>query len=347
MTYLAIITDRHISEGDISPIKHIYDELISFPENMDKHEGVLSIRLEGKSFPDAIDALVKPEFRAWFKNVDEECPGLPYFLEGNNSQTSLFIFFAALIPFKKENGKLIFDSAAQHILEEKYRSVRRLCLKSNIGPQRTLNRMHTVLFGAPPIVNDIEKSSDKIAAKKRPLSAWLDEYGSVAYIAKDRIKIAVIMDSHREPETIGSVVWYDTTDHSVIRISFTGTQQPAYADAIVLQNDAFEQALNNGYPIDLIGVISAEMKYHRIFTQPWTTIEHKKEPLPRNDQPDDTGAERSDTSADDDLNLCRKENEQLKEKIRSLEALVAEQEETINAPKKKGFFSSLFRKFFP
>ena len=116
-----ILKEENILNKDISPIKTLYDKLISFSDQLQKHENSVTFRFENNmGMLDFIDYLSRPHYKEWFNKVNAECPNLPYFLSGDSFKSSLSIYFLGCLPFEKQAGKLVFDDVKlRSFLEQK------------------------------------------------------------------------------------------------------------------------------------------------------------------------------------------------------------------------------------
>ncbi|MCK5807485.1 hypothetical protein KAH37_00720 [bacterium] len=356
MTNLYIIlNEKNILENDISPIKTVYDKLMSFSDQLQKHENSIEFRFEQNSgILDFIDHLSERRYKDWFRKVDMECPNLPYFLSGNSLTSSLSIYFLGCLPFEKQDGKLLFDAPRSRIfLEKKQHNIKNLCLGINIDPKQTISRMHAVLFGKPT-VDETLPADDKREGKKRSLKTLLKEHGSVIYVSEDGMRGALLLETVYKHFTITHAHLFTGGETPLLRIYHTINDQKTYTDATILKLPDILKIRKKNPILSLWVVTPVATGYQRLFEHKIPSFDVTDELPPEEKKRDENKKEKITEESDlpqkeaekpvVPLTECEKEVKTLKKEIKSLNATIGAMEEEMNAP--RSGFSGFFRKLF-
>jgi hypothetical protein len=203
MTLNIKIFEEHILQGDTSHIRKEMDTLLQSSIMIKKHEDDISLNFQGLTPYDIVKKLKNEKYRTWFRKIDAEIPGLPYFL--NESSNSLLFFLMGNISFEEKNSSVLFDKIeASRFFKEKMIQMRNLCVPHNINPQTGITKLSKVLSGeaknsgSDPVVGttseNIGKSTEN-EKKKGAIKDFLDRYGSIAFLNSDRtVKLTIVIN---------------------------------------------------------------------------------------------------------------------------------------------------------
>lgn len=346
-----ILTEKEIHNRDISSIKNLYEKLISFPDQLQKHENSIEFRFEKNiGMLDFIDHLSDNRYKEWFKKVDVECPTLPYFLSGNSFKSSLSIYFMGCVPFKKQDGKLIFDEEqSRHFLERKQHHIKNLCLGSNIIPLQTITRMNSILFGKPA-EDETGDTDKKTPDKKHSLKTLIEEYGSFVYLTKDGVRAALLLDKAYELITINKAHLFTGGEKPVLRIYYSLNNNKIESDATIIDLQRIVKAKEKNETLTLVFITNSNNEFHRFFDEKLPSFDITDETAPplakreENSPPETKEEEKTPPTIEEKLILAQEENKTLRQEIKSLNATIDAMEEDKNAP--RFGIGSLFRKLF-
>jgi hypothetical protein len=203
MTLNIKIFEEHILHGDTSHIRKEMDTLLQSSTMIKKHEDDISLNFQGLTPYDIFKKLKNESYRTWFKKLDSEIPGLPYFL--NESSNSLLFFLMGNISFEEKNSSVLFDRMeASRFFKEKTIQMRNLCVPHNINPQTGILKLSKVLSGETAnhgqdsgsgISNNGNSTSPENEKKKGAIKDFLDRYGSIAFLNSDRtVKLTIVIN---------------------------------------------------------------------------------------------------------------------------------------------------------
>ncbi|HPA57808.1 MAG TPA: hypothetical protein PLX56_01740 [bacterium] len=198
------IFEEQIIQGDTSHIRKEMDALLQSSAMIKKHEDDIFLNFQGLTPYDIFRKLKNEQYRTWFKKLDTEIPGLPFFL--NESSNSLLFFLMGNISFDEKNSSVLFDKMeASRFFKEKIIQMRNLCVPHNINPQTGITKLSKVLSGETknsdsgqnsdrPSENSNGRSTEN-EKKKGAIKDFLDRYGSIAFLNSDRtVKLTIVIN---------------------------------------------------------------------------------------------------------------------------------------------------------
>lgn len=202
------VKESQIIEGYTTEIRKEIENIRQSSSLIKKYEnGVSLIFLENTPF-DMVKKIKQDSFRNWFRKLNTEIPGLPYFL--NTKTNSLLFFIMGNVNYFEEEDEIKFDKIeSSRFLKEKVAQIRNICLAHNINPQPGINRISKIMSGSsnqkenPEQTSNPEKentindnSEDKKPEKKgTSIKNFLDKYNSIAFINNNRVvKLAIVVE---------------------------------------------------------------------------------------------------------------------------------------------------------
>jgi hypothetical protein len=202
------VSEGQILEGNTSEIRKEIENIRQSSSLIKKYEaGVSLIFLENTPF-DMVKKIKQESFHNWFKKLNREIPGLPYFL--NTENNSLLFFIMGNVSYYEDEAEVKFDKMeSSRFLKEKVAQIRNICLAHNINPQPGINRISKIIAGTSghhekqtpePEKNNMEKTADENKAEKSEkkgasIKNFLDKYNSIAFINSNRIvKLAIVVE---------------------------------------------------------------------------------------------------------------------------------------------------------
>lgn len=203
------ISEDQILGQDTSVIRKELDGVVQSSLLIKKHENNISIIFQGLTPFDILNKLKHDEYKMWFKKLDAEIPGLPYFL--NEESNSLLFFLMGNISYEKKEASVQFDKIeASRFFKEKVIQMRNLCLPHNINPQTGMIRISNILSGekekngnkteisgVQTTGSSDQKSGDQVESEKKKgaIKDFLDSYGSIAFLNNDRtVKLTLVLN---------------------------------------------------------------------------------------------------------------------------------------------------------
>jgi len=202
------ISEEQILKGNTSEIRKEIENIRQSSSLIKKYEaGISLIFLENTPF-DMVKKIKQENFHNWFKKLNMEIPGLPYFL--NTKNNSLLFFIMGNVSYYEDEADVKFDKMeSSRFLKEKVAQIRNICLAHNINPQPGINRISKIMSGASrqhqkqtpkPEKTNVEKTTeenkiDKSEKKGASIKNFLDKYNSIAFINSNRIvKLAIVVE---------------------------------------------------------------------------------------------------------------------------------------------------------
>ena len=201
------VTESQILEGNTSEIRKEIENIRQSSNLIKKYEaGVSLIFLENTPF-DMVKKIKQENFRNWFRKLNMEIPGLPYFL--NTQTNSLLFFIMGNVSYFEDEDEIKFDKMeSSRFLKEKVAQIRNICLAHNINPQAGINRISKIMSGSSNQQENVdhkpetdrkdlsEKNETKIPDKKSTsIKNFLDKYNSIAFINSNRVvKLAIVVE---------------------------------------------------------------------------------------------------------------------------------------------------------
>jgi len=202
------ISEGQILEGNTSEIRKEIENIRQSSSLIKKYEaGVSLVFLENTPF-DMVKKIKQESFHTWFKKLNMEIPGLPFFLNTDNN--SLLFFIMGNVSYYEDAAEVKFDKMeSSRFLKEKVAQIRNICLAHNINPQHGINRISKTMSGASghpekqtpePKKNSIDKTvednkTERSEKKGASIKNFLDKYNSIAFINSNRIvKLAIVVE---------------------------------------------------------------------------------------------------------------------------------------------------------
>ena len=201
------IAEKQILEGNTSEIRKEIENIRQSSSLIKKYEaGVSLIFLENTPF-DMVKKIKQESFRNWFRKLNTEIPGLPYFL--NTQTNSLLFFIMGNVSYFEDEDEIKFDKMeSSRFLKEKVAQIRNICLAHNINPQPGINRISKIMSGSSNQQESVdhkpetdrkdpsEKNETKTPDKKgTSIKNFLDKYNSIAFINSNRVvKLAIVVE---------------------------------------------------------------------------------------------------------------------------------------------------------
>ncbi len=168
------VTEKEVLAGDISQLKTIIDKLAHDGKLSAENENNITIKFDNLNSLDLSVKLQKPEYKRWFKKLDNEFHYLPFFL--NKQSKTLMFFIMGNVDFTIEDQAIVFnESSKQHFVTNKKASVKAFCLSHNIDMTETLQRL-TVF----------EPQPQRAGVQKVRVDELLSQRGAVAYMSEQR-----------------------------------------------------------------------------------------------------------------------------------------------------------------
>ena len=380
MTLNIRISEGQILEGNTSEIRKEIENIRQSSSLIKKYEaGVSLIFLENTPF-DMVKKIRQESFHNWFKKLNMEIPGLPYFL--NTENNSLLFFIMGNVSYHEDENKdeVKFDKMeSSRFLKEKVAQIRNICLAHNINPQPGINRISKIMSGAsrkhekqiPEPENNSEKKgvaenkTEKSDKKGASIKNFLDKYNSIAFINSNRIvKLAIVVEEI--PKNISFKKNILVKDPSFPQPFFiteiqtnTGLQEIRSVIIPTLSDIESSISRNNGVYIQVL-IKADDGSYQRLFesdspfaveTVTSFSLNEKKPEEPKNTENTENTVEtpagpveaKKDESPYLEISKLRKEREGLLEQVRKLQNLVDVYEDEINKKRSiKGFFGKFF-----
>ena len=201
------ITEKQILEGNTSEIRKEIENIRQSSGLIKRYEdGVSLIFLENTPF-DMVKKIKTDTYREWFRKLNVEIPGLPYFLSAKTN--SLLFFIMGNVTYFEEEDEIRFDKIeSSRFLKEKVAQIRNICLAHNINPQPGINRISKIMSGgsnqqeSPEVVHNKNEAispeknePEKPEKKGTSIKNFLDKYSSIAFINNNRVvKLALVVE---------------------------------------------------------------------------------------------------------------------------------------------------------
>lgn len=361
------ISEQQILEGSTAEIRKEIENIRQSSSLIKKYEaGVSLVFLENTPF-DMVKKIKQDGFHNWFKKLNREIPGLPFFL--NTENNSLLFFIMGNVSYYEDEDDVKFDKMeSSRFLKEKVAQIRNICLAHNINPQPGINRISKTMSGASerpekqsrePEKNSIEKAAEenkteKSEKKGASIKNFLDKYNSIAFINSNRIvKLAIVVEEI--PKNISFKKNILVKDPSFPQPFFiteiqtnTGLQEIRSVIIPTLSDIESSISRNDGVYIQVL-IKADDGSYQRLFesdtpfaveTVTSFSLKEKKTEEPENTE---NAIAEKDTNPYLEISKLRKEREELLEQVRKLQNLVDVYEDEINKKRSiKGFFGKFF-----
>lgn len=202
------IDERQILEGNTSEIRKEIENIRQSSNLIKKYEnGVSLIFLENTPF-DMVKKIKQDSFRSWFRKLNMEIPGFPYFL--NTKSNSLLFFIMGNVSYFEDEDEIKFDKIeSSRFLKEKVAQIRNICLAHNINPQPGINRISGLMSGSSnqqdrpssepeknsKNITDVKKEPENSDKKGVSIKNFLDKFNSIAFINNNRVvKLAIVVE---------------------------------------------------------------------------------------------------------------------------------------------------------
>jgi len=275
------ITEDQILEGNTSEIRKEIENIRQSSSLIKKYEASVSLIFLKNTPFDMVKKIKQESFSTWFKKLNREVPGLPYFL--NTETNSLLFFIMGNVSYHEEESEIKFDKMeSSRFLKEKVAQIRNICLAHNINPQSGINRVSKIMSGClgqqEESPKDTQENSSAVEQKEpvkndkkgASIKNFLDKYNSIAFINKNRIvKLAIVVE--KIPEKISfkkNLLVKDPTFPQPFFISEiqtdTGLQEIRSVIIPTLSDIESSIAHNNGVFIQVL-IKAEDGSYQRVF----------------------------------------------------------------------------------
>lgn len=361
------VTEQQILQGDTMSVRKELENLIQASTLIKKFENDVSIIFFNTTPLDMIKKLKTEDFRVWFRKLDKEVPGAPYFF--NHQSNTLLYFLMGNIAFEEKDNSIHFNELdAQRFFKEKVAQIKNICLPNNINPQSGIIRLSSLLSGEKENKSSSENAVKAVESEKKGVAIkdYLDKYGSIAFMNKDRaVKLTLVLkeipqrisfsknflvkdSSHPQPFFL-TVMKTDSEINEIRSIIFPSISDVedslkrlggVYIQVVTKAEDLSYQSLFESdtiFPVETVLSIKDEIQEKespQIIEQSEIIEEKQAEAV----------KEKSGTNSDqDELSRLKSENEELRNKLVKLEKLMEIYEDEVH---RKQSVTGFFRKFF-
>ncbi|MGI6395329.1 MAG: hypothetical protein ACOX2F_11490 [bacterium] len=374
------ISENQMLNQDTTHVKKELEKILQSSSTIKKHEDTVSFVFQNLTPYDMMRRLKNEKYREWFKKLDSEIPGLPYFL--NEHSNSLLFFLMGNIEFTESNFSVVFSKMdSSRFFREKVVQMKNLCTPHNISPQSGIEKLSRTLSGEKNSSSQVSETPKESQEKKGAIKNFLDTYGSIAFLSsKDKTAtLTLIIDEI--PSKISFIKNLFVQDPSLPQQFFitalkTDSNFSMIKAHILTSPNDIENSIkqNNGVFIQVVtkaedGSYQILLESESPFPVTVTTDLEKDRALveeenrsPSNDEsleteivvpemPIETPEQEkaadnvvSEVIEETEIMKLKKENTALVEKVKSLEQLVKDYEEEVMRKRTvRGFFGKFFK----
>ncbi len=339
------ITNEEIINQDISRIKNQIEEIIEDTPLLPQFENGLQFVFE-ESFSDLIEKLSTPNYKNWFKILDQEFPFIPYLLSDKHERKTLTIYLMGILDFEINNKNIVFDKIESHrFFQKKKTEIKTFCSSSGIKYEKAIERLKKMLnisnieIGQSKTQKIIEKTSQDIKiSETTKLQPMFDRFGNIAVLKKQKgiVKIFIIVDDNFSKIEVKNINFQQENDTTAYFTVTTKYDNEVYNDKVILLNKDLTKiskslTTHNGL---LIEYIKKEQEFYK------TILPEQKQEV---EKPQKKVIKPKKTIEKTEVEKLREENLKLKTEMEKLKNTLDAYEEELM--RKRSFFGWI-RNFF-
>ncbi len=377
MTLNISVSQNDILEKNIENVRKAMEPIIEDPEMTRVYENELSFNFLDQDMLDLVKRLHLPEYKEWFRILDQEFPAMPYFLS-TKMGNSLLLFLMGVLDYKDVGSNIVFETVSSgRFFRKKVHEIKNICLSNNINPQASVERLSALLNEREDtpsskdadFENEIEKSAfpvvtqtddgskeesriqesataDTTKEKGGKIQKLLERYGSIAVATgSGNIKLMLLFEETPKDgmRLKGNTFLYNNKKKFGYFItSFETAGGDLDLRSILLYDtESAVSAISKNGGVKIEGMVkNSEGRFVKVFEFGSLVPVSFPEEVDNVEKNGNTLAEEDEVNRISEL---EKENEKLKKEIENLQNLIELYEEDT---KKRSGFMGFFRKFF-